>query len=86
MRERDSYAPTPCEGFVNLELITSPVIEFMSDKVFVFLGGKKCPSCGNRIFHDKWKVTPRLAEARWAHKEAKNRELAEVEDFLKDCT
>jgi len=47
-----------------------------------FTGGKKCPSCGNRIYHEKWKVTPELAEARWAHKEAKHRELSEVVDFL----
>ncbi|KAI8505594.1 hypothetical protein Bbelb_167830 [Branchiostoma belcheri] len=47
-----------------------------------FEGGKKCPDCGNRIYHDKWKVTPELAEARWAHKEAKRRELDEVMDFL----
>ena len=30
-----------------------------------FTGGKKCPGCGNRIYHEKWKVTPELAEARW---------------------
>ena len=45
-------------------------------------GGKKCPACGKRIFHEKWKVTPELAEARWAHKEARNRELDEVTDFF----
>ncbi len=46
------------------------------------LGGKKCPTCKNRIFHEKWKITPQLAEARWAHQEARNRELAEVVDFM----
>ncbi|XP_032237726.2 uncharacterized protein LOC116618309 [Nematostella vectensis] len=50
-----------------------------------FTGGKKCPACGKVIYHDRWKVTPKLAEQRWAHKEAKNRELTEVQDFLNDC-
>ena len=49
---------------------------------FVFPGGKKCKACSQRIFHEKWKVTPELAEARWAHEQAKNRELGEVVDFL----
>lgn len=47
-----------------------------------FAGGKKCPSDGKQIFHDKWKVSPELAEARWAHKQARQRELDEVVDFL----
>ncbi|XP_023931502.1 uncharacterized protein LOC106155069 [Lingula anatina] len=47
-----------------------------------FTGGKKCPSCSNRIYHENWKVTPELAEARWAHQEARRRELDEVVDFL----
>ncbi|XP_067674988.1 uncharacterized protein [Haliotis asinina] len=47
-----------------------------------FIGGKKCPGCGCQIFHEKWKVSPELAEARWAHKQARQRELAEVVDFL----
>ncbi|XP_077870114.1 uncharacterized protein LOC100372397 [Saccoglossus kowalevskii] len=47
-----------------------------------FTGGKKCPGCKQRIYHDKWNITPRLAEERWAHQEAKRRELAEVVDFL----
>ncbi|XP_031565079.1 uncharacterized protein LOC116300360 isoform X2 [Actinia tenebrosa] len=51
-----------------------------------FTGGKKCPVCGNTIYHDRWQITPKLAEERWAHKEAKNRELSEVVDFLGDCT
>ena len=29
-----------------------------------FEGGKKCPGCGKRIYHEKWRVTPELAEAR----------------------
>lgn len=41
-----------------------------------------CPACGKRIYHEKWKATPELAEARWAHQEARHRELSEVVDFL----
>ncbi|XP_041354716.1 uncharacterized protein LOC121372466 [Gigantopelta aegis] len=47
-----------------------------------FTGGKKCPGCDQRIFHDKWKIPPELAETRWAHKQARQRELEEVVDFL----
>ncbi|GIY37842.1 uncharacterized protein CDAR_234851 [Caerostris darwini] len=47
-----------------------------------FHGGKKCPSCGKRIYHEKWKITPKLAEDRWAHQEAKKRELGEVVEFF----
>lgn len=51
-----------------------------------FKGGKICPApqCGKRIYHDKWVTTKnvRLAEERWAHEEAKKRELSEVVDFL----
>jgi hypothetical protein len=46
--------------------------------------GKTCPSCGGRIFHPKWKLSPSLAEARWAHEQAKARELTEVQDFFHD--
>ena len=51
-----------------------------------FEGGKKCLACPNRIYHEKWKVTPELAEARWAHEQARNRELGEVVDFFADIT
>ncbi|KAK2174434.1 hypothetical protein NP493_803g00018 [Ridgeia piscesae] len=47
-----------------------------------FTGGKKCPKCGCLVFHENWKLTPELSEARWAHQEARRRELAEVVDFL----
>jgi hypothetical protein len=30
----------------------------------LFQGAKKCPSCGKQIYHETWKVTPELAEAR----------------------
>ena len=49
-----------------------------------FQGGKKCLGCPNRIYHEKWKVTPELAEARWAHEQARNRELGEVVEFFAD--
>ena len=45
-------------------------------------GGKKCLSCKERIFHDRWKTSPKVLEERWAHQEAKKRELQEVSDFL----
>lgn len=43
---------------------------------------KKCPACQKRIFHDKWNVSARLMEERWAHQEARKREVDEVADFL----
>jgi len=49
-----------------------------------FDGGKKCPGCGKRIYHEKWKVTPELAEARWASEQAKARELGDVVEFARD--
>lgn len=49
---------------------------------FHFSGGKKCLKCKERIFHDKWNVHPKLAEERWAHQEARRREVAEVAEFL----
>eukprot|EP00096_Caligus_rogercresseyi_P010999 TRINITY_DN4182_c0_g1_i1.p1 TRINITY_DN4182_c0_g1~~TRINITY_DN4182_c0_g1_i1.p1 ORF type:complete len:338 (+),score=90.32 TRINITY_DN4182_c0_g1_i1:392-1405(+) len=49
-----------------------------------FKGVKKCTLCNQRIYHEKWKVTPELAEARWAHQQAKERELGEVIDFFKE--
>lgn len=46
-------------------------------------GNKKCTVCGVLIFHAKWRLSDKLAEARWAHEQARERELAEVEDFFK---
>lgn len=45
-------------------------------------GGKECPACASIIYHDKWKDSEKTREERWAHKEAKQRELDEVADFL----
>lgn len=47
-----------------------------------FHGGKKCPACGQRVYHDKWGLSDKLAEDRWAHQQARARELAEVADFF----
>jgi len=47
-----------------------------------FAGGKKCPACGKQIFHDKWRISAEVMENRWAHKQAKQRELEEVVDFM----
>ncbi|XP_043275942.1 uncharacterized protein [Venturia canescens] len=47
-----------------------------------FHGGKKCPSCGERVYHEKWGLSEKLAEARWAHRQARDRELAEVTEFF----
>lgn len=45
---------------------------------------KKCPACKNVIYHEKWNITAKVAEDRWAHKQAKQRELEEVVDFMAD--
>ena len=50
--------------------------------VLLCVGGKKCLACNQRLSHDKWNVRPKLAEDRWAHQEARKREIAEVADFL----
>ena len=42
----------------------------------------KCLNCGKRIFHEKWNVSAKLMEERWAHQEARKREVDEVTDFL----
>jgi len=57
------------------------LIDYM--KTPPFKGGKKCLGCKERIYHDKWKVGEKLAEDRWAHHEARMRELDEVSDFFK---
>lgn len=38
--------------------------------------------CGIRISHDRWALNVKLAEARWAQQQARERELEEVKDFL----
>ncbi|XP_012278338.1 uncharacterized protein LOC105698565 [Orussus abietinus] len=47
-----------------------------------FHGGKKCPKCGQRVYHEKWGLSDQLAEDRWAHQQARDRELEEVADFF----
>jgi len=49
-----------------------------------FKGVKKCHTCKQSIYHEKWKVTPELAEARWAHEQAKDRELQDVADCVQE--
>lgn len=39
--------------------------------------------CGIRLAHDRWVADVKLAELRWAQKQARKRELQEVADFLK---
>lgn len=46
-------------------------------------GSKKCQECGIKVSHWKWTLSDKLAEDRWAHEQARERELAEVEDFFK---
>ncbi|XP_050303557.1 uncharacterized protein LOC126741227 [Anthonomus grandis grandis] len=45
-------------------------------------GNKKCDKCGQKISHFRWDLNDRLAEARWAHEQARERELQEVTDFF----
>ena len=59
-------------------LITS----LLAPPLLLFTDGKKCPKCKERIFHDRWKTSTKVLEERWAHQEAKKRELEEVSDFL----
>ncbi|XP_037818986.1 uncharacterized protein LOC119608585 [Lucilia sericata] len=40
-------------------------------------------SCGIRLAHDRWVISVKVAESRWAQKQARQRELDEVVDFLK---
>lgn len=47
-----------------------------------FNENKKCPVCNSTIYHERWKETPQVLADRWAHKQAKQRELEEVIDFL----
>lgn len=39
-------------------------------------------TCGIRLAHDRWVVNVKVAESRWAQKQARERELEEVVDFL----
>lgn len=45
-------------------------------------GNKKCKICNQQLNHYKWNLSDKLAENRWAHEQAKGRELAEVKDFF----
>lgn len=43
---------------------------------------QKDEKCNIRISHDRWALNVKVAEARWAQKQARERELEEVMDFL----
>ncbi|XP_056639960.1 uncharacterized protein LOC130447264 [Diorhabda sublineata] len=45
-------------------------------------GNKHCGICGKKIYHFKWSLSDKLAEERWAHEQARERELQEVVDFF----
>lgn len=45
-------------------------------------GNKKCSKCGQKLGHFKWAINDRVAEARWAHEQARERELQEVTEFF----
>ncbi|CAG9836110.1 unnamed protein product [Diabrotica balteata] len=45
-------------------------------------GNKKCIKCNKKIYHFKWSLTDKLAEDRWAHGQARERELQEVVEFF----
>ncbi|KAJ8971560.1 hypothetical protein NQ314_000647 [Rhamnusium bicolor] len=45
-------------------------------------GNKKCPACGKKMYHFKWSLSDKLAEDRWAHEQARERELQEVTEFF----
>lgn len=47
-----------------------------------FATGKCCPEDKKQIFHEKWQTPASVLEQRWSHKQAKQRELEEVVDFL----
>lgn len=61
---------------MNVSILTPKITQVLIS------GGKKCPGCGQRVYHDKWGLTDKLAEDRWAHGQARARELAEVVDFF----
>lgn len=48
-----------------------------------FKGGKKCLVCQQFIYHDKWRESDQMREDRWAHEQARIREIDEVTEFLK---
>ena len=36
----------------------------------------------NRVFHDKWAVSPEILERRWGKKQEEKRDLFDMEEFL----
>ena len=47
-------------------------------------GNKQCPTCGKPIFHKNFKAAGdlKIAQTRWASKEAHKREVREVAEFM----
>ena len=44
--------------------------------------GKSCRVCGQRLYHPDWPATAAQLEKAWAMKQAREREIAEVTDFM----
>lgn len=55
------------------------LLKYMKQPPF---GNKKCSKCGAKIGTFKWAVSDRMAETRWAHEQARERELQEVTEFF----
>ncbi|XP_045479314.1 uncharacterized protein LOC123684226 [Harmonia axyridis] len=78
--ELDEKSPNHIERVYCGHLLHSQcLLDFMKKPPF---GNKKCKICGHKLCHFKWTLTDKLAENRWAHEQARERELAEVTDFF----
>ncbi|XP_048516619.1 uncharacterized protein LOC109535627 isoform X2 [Dendroctonus ponderosae] len=79
--ERDPNSPNHIERvYCGHVFHQGCLLEFMKQPPF---GNKKCAKCGAKLYHFKWSQSDKKAEARWAHEQARDRELQEVSDFLK---
>jgi hypothetical protein len=63
-------------------LHTHHVYSLSKHQLFVRCVGKKCPRCEKRIYTHMWSNDVKALERRWAHLEAKKREVQEVADFF----
>ncbi|XP_060531165.1 uncharacterized protein LOC132704877 [Cylas formicarius] len=78
--ERDENSPNHIERIYCSHLFHQAcLLAFLKQPPF---GNKKCAKCGSKISHFKWSLSDKLAEARWAHEQARERELQEVTDFF----
>ncbi|OAF70128.1 hypothetical protein A3Q56_02115 [Intoshia linei] len=48
-----------------------------------FNAKKKCPLCCQVIFNESWNIDEFVVEQRWVHYQAHQRELSDIQDFLK---